>query len=740
MPAVTYLDFDLLIEPAPPAEVDAQANPVTSADAAGAIAQAPGAGGYRARVLASPAGEAECDFDPPFSQQELEIFVLRVIGLGTRRRVRRIEAPEMQTVKAFGAKLFGSVFSNGVHDCLVRSLDEADRSDAGLRLRVRLSGTPDLANVPWEYLYDPALNRFFCLSDRTPLVRYVDLPSVVRPLTVAPPLRVLAMISSPRDYPELDTEAEWSKLEKSLDELQGRGRVNLERMDSATLPNLQHRLRSGQYHIFHFIGHGGFDDRAQDGVLLLEDVAGKGEPVSGRDLGILLHDHRSLRLAVLNACEGARTSPTDPFAGAAQSLIQQGIPAVIAMQFEFSDEAAITFSQEFYGALGESLPVDAALAEARKAISTQINAVEWGTPVLYMRSPDGRIFDLEDRGRDALIEQPAAGEKAEVSPVSPPQAPPAGRIALPVGPESPRGGRKLPASRWVMALGLVLALAAGAFLVIKLASHPHPKGAGTIPSASRTPIPVASGLPIALVIGNEGSRSIQLVNADGTGIRDLVLPQGDNVDPAWSKDHKELAFANKALGEDRYHIYFGSLSEGTWSRLRHSPDNERFPAWSPDGRTIAFATGPPGHFSVFAQSVNDTGGQFRDTSMADWHPTWSPSERGSIAFARSDAEGGLYKVRGGTLIRLTSDPTDSRPSWGPGDRIVFQRGCCLLYVVSGNGGAALPLGVMGAGPSWSSDGKQILYHVGREIWVVEANGSNAHRVYVVASDNPEPAW
>ena len=51
--------------------------------------------GYRSRIA------AECDFDPPFSQQELEIFVLRVIGLGTRRRVRRIEAPEMQTVKAF---------------------------------------------------------------------------------------------------------------------------------------------------------------------------------------------------------------------------------------------------------------------------------------------------------------------------------------------------------------------------------------------------------------------------------------------------------------------------------------------------------------------------------------------------------------------------------------------------------------------------------------------------------------
>ena len=103
-------------------------------------------------------------------------------------------------------------------------------------------------------------------------------------------------------------------------------------------------------------------------MLLLEDEQGRGRPVSGADLGVILHDARTLRLAVLNACEGARTSASDPFAGTAQSLVQQGIPAVIAMQFEITDEAAITFAQSFYAALVDGYPVDAALAEARKAI------------------------------------------------------------------------------------------------------------------------------------------------------------------------------------------------------------------------------------------------------------------------------------------------------------------------------------------------------------------------------------
>jgi hypothetical protein len=48
--------------------------------------------------------------------------------------------------------------------------------------------------------------------------------------------------------------------------------------------------------------------------------------------------------------------------------VQQGVPAVIAMQFEITDEAAITFAEEFYSATADGYPVDAALAAARKAI------------------------------------------------------------------------------------------------------------------------------------------------------------------------------------------------------------------------------------------------------------------------------------------------------------------------------------------------------------------------------------
>lgn len=366
MDRIKYIDFDLLIERTEQ--------------------------GYTARVINSPAGQAKTSFELPFSELELENFLLRVGQ--TRRAVRRVGSPEIEVAKTFGGRLFEAIFAGELQNCLGSSLDRVQQQEAGLRIRLRLTDAPDLADLPWEYLFNPKLNRFFSLSTKSPIVRYLDLPEHIYPLEIKPPLRILVMISNPSNEIKLDVEREWAKLQDAVSDLQQRGLVTLTRLEKATLEALQRQLRKEEYHIFHFVGHGGFNRQAQDGVLLLEDEWGQSREVSGQYLGTLLHDEDTLRLAILNACEGGRTSRTDPFAGVAQSLVQQGVPAVIAMQFEITDTAAITLAHEFYSALADNYPVDAALAEARKAILARGNDIEWGTPVLYMRAEDGRIFDV----------------------------------------------------------------------------------------------------------------------------------------------------------------------------------------------------------------------------------------------------------------------------------------------------------------------------------------------------------
>jgi formylglycine-generating enzyme required for sulfatase activity len=366
MAELSYLDFDLSIEQE--------------------------GGRYQARVLDSPAGQATHSFKKPFSKLELENFYLKVGR--PRSGMRRIGSTEMQTAKEFGESLFNHIFDEEIYACFWASLNEAKSQNKGLRLRLRVNA-PELSTLPWEFIYNPRLKSFLSLSVETPIVRYMELPYRTPALAVEGPLRALAMISSPHDYPALDVEREWRLLKEAVKGLEDRGVLMLERLPRASLSALQGKLRRRDVHIFHFIGHGKFDESSQDGLLLFEDDEGRGRPMSGQYLGTLLHNHRPLRLVVLNACEGARTSSEDPFAGVAQGLILQGIPAVVAMQFEVSDKAAITFGREFYSALADGYPVDAALTEARTAIFSQGNDTEWGTPVYFTRAPDGHIFDVK---------------------------------------------------------------------------------------------------------------------------------------------------------------------------------------------------------------------------------------------------------------------------------------------------------------------------------------------------------
>ncbi len=168
-----YEDFDLLIEP-------------------GSL------GSYRARVLRSPAGEsAPVQFTLPFTALELENFVLKVGR--TSLRTRGAGRPESAPLKDFGGKLYNAVFQDELRDTLLRSLSRARAQGVGMRLRLRLIDTPELAGLPWEFLYDPRHNRFLAQSRRTPLVRYLDLPDPPHPLGVEGPMRLLVMNSSPTD-------------------------------------------------------------------------------------------------------------------------------------------------------------------------------------------------------------------------------------------------------------------------------------------------------------------------------------------------------------------------------------------------------------------------------------------------------------------------------------------------------------------------------------------------------------
>jgi WD40 repeat protein len=262
-------------------------------------------------------------------------------------------------------------------------------------------------------------------------------------------------------------------------------------------------------------------------MLLMEDEDGLSYPISGQDLGMLLHDQRSLRLVILNACEGARTSQTDPFAGSAQSLVQQGIPAVIAMQFELSDDAAIVIAHEFYGALADGYPVDAALAEARKALFAIGSGTEWGTPVLYLRAPDGKIFDIARRPR--RTRPTATSRSAEQTTVVPVVQPPTTSSHLPW----PLIGAAL------LIIALLAVKGHTAFLT-SVAFSPDGKYVVTASGDNTVRIwDVSTAKTVLVLQGHAGWVTSAVFSPDGTRI---ATTSGDTTARVWDADTgKELA-------------------------------------------------------------------------------------------------------------------------------------------------------------------------------------------------------
>lgn len=356
----------------------------------------PGSGREYEISVRSPAGEAREIMRFPYDKLALEnrLKDLQIALLRSGGKRRRVASPQEKAVQSFGLDLFNALISNEVRARYDVSRGLAEREDKGLRLILRIR-EPELAALPWEFLYDPRKGEYVCLSRSTPIIRYTESPQPVQPLWVRPPLHILGMAVSPLDLNPLDIDREKQRVEEAVKRLGGL--VTLTWLEGQTWQDLQEAMQEGPWHIFHFIGHGGFNQRSDEGFVALAGESGRAFELTATNLARLL-DHRQLKLVLLNACEGARGGNIDVFSSTASILVRSGIPAVLAMQYEITDVAAIELSRSFYRAVAQGMPLEAAVVEARKAISVAVtNTVEWGTPVLYLRSTNGRLFDVNLR-------------------------------------------------------------------------------------------------------------------------------------------------------------------------------------------------------------------------------------------------------------------------------------------------------------------------------------------------------
>ena len=227
------------------------------------------------------------------------------------------------------------------------------------------------------------------------------------------------------------------------------------------------------------------------------------------------------------------------------------------------------------------------------------------------------------------------------------------------------------------------------------------------PNGRRIAFRVApSGLPATTPLAD-----IVVINADGSGRKNLTdNPRRGNWSPAWSPNGRQVAFATARTGTDVWVM----RSDGSHLK-RLTRGGGEYPAWSPDGKQIAFMSSRTGDYEIYVMTADGTRvRRLTQSAGQDGWPAWSPDGRW-IAFTpeRGRATGlfDIYVMRpdGSDLRNLTRDTDDlssDYPDWAPdGSTILFSayhqdRDGGGIYLMKADGGERRQLIKGGVSPVW----------------------------------------
>jgi Tol biopolymer transport system component len=257
-------------------------------------------------------------------------------------------------------------------------------------------------------------------------------------------------------------------------------------------------------------------------------------------------------------------------------------------------------------------------------------------------------------------------------------------------------------------------------------------------------------------IAFQGFRSLASINVGGGDRRPLISESAFFGAPAYSPDGKRIAFSSDRDGN--FEIYVMPADGGQPTRLTNTAAEDDSPAWSPDGTHIVFESDRdlPGTTDIYVMGADGSSPvRLTATITEERDPSWSPN--GSrIAFARA-APGGIFDVwtmgvDGGSQLQLTTDPNldERNPDWSPDSaRIAFQRqvGSDTQIVTMRPDGtddhALSGLPATARRPAWAPDGTRIAFDADSEIFSVNPDGSNVTQLTQAGSSTliaQSPSW
>jgi Tol biopolymer transport system component len=318
--------------------------------------------------------------------------------------------------------------------------------------------------------------------------------------------------------------------------------------------------------------------------------------------------------------------------------------------------------------------------------------------------------------------------------------------------------RRRPTLLWGGLLAVWLAACTGA---PPPAATPTPASAEFVEPTPQATVPSPAGLRGRIVYHARMGTDNQIFVLDlATGRTTQLTSTGDNLEPAWSPDGRQIVFAC-SVGEF-VQLCVMDADGGNRRQLTDRKSMNFGPDWSPDGKRIVFVSNEHRPYAIYLLELET--GQVRRVLPNQGNesaPKWSPDgSRILYAANRQMAFGKSFifsvKPDGTDERQLTTFGRDDRPAWSPdGKRIVFRRELFQSSLFSGveiviqeiDGKDARPLTANRATDDWpefSPDGEWIVYSTDAgndsELMVIPAKGGNPSPIVPNGVRGRAPRW
>ena len=252
------------------------------------------------------------------------------------------------------------------------------------------------------------------------------------------------------------------------------------------------------------------------------------------------------------------------------------------------------------------------------------------------------------------------------------------------------------------------------------------------------------------------SKELYIVDYDGFNPRRITVNRKLNILPAWSPDGRSLAYVSYRTGSPD--VFRAHIFEGRSANLTGGAGQSFAPAFSPDGKRIAYASSRSGNMEVWVANADGTGARkITSSPAADTAPTWSPTGA-EIAFT-SDRTGApqiyVMDAEGLNVRRLTTVGNwNDAPAWNPSKQY-SEIAYTARLEAGGFDIAVVDLATrqvrqvtQGRGsceyPSWAPSGRHLVFSCKRgqtwQITVANRDGSMIETLPAGPGNNVQPDW